>query len=49
MGSCVTHAGWGEGAVQRYDGDQTVLLFGSVGYTTLSVQLVAERNLLGPA
>jgi ATP-dependent DNA helicase RecQ len=49
VGSRVTHAGWGDGVVQRYDGDHMVLLFGSVGYKMLSVELVAERDLLRPA
>jgi ATP-dependent DNA helicase RecQ len=46
VGSTVTHAEWGEGAVQRYDGDQVTVLFESVGYRTLGVELVLERGLL---
>jgi ATP-dependent DNA helicase RecQ len=46
VGSTVTHAEWGEGAVQRYDGDQVTVLFESVGYRTLGVALVQERGLL---
>ena len=45
----VDHEQWGEGVVQRYDSDQIVLLFNSVGYRTLSVALVAERDLLSRA
>jgi ATP-dependent DNA helicase RecQ len=45
-GRPVVHPSWGEGVVQRYDGDQMVVLFDSVGYKTLSVALVAERGLL---
>jgi ATP-dependent DNA helicase RecQ len=46
VGAGVTHVEWGEGVVQRYDGDQVVVLFDSVGYKTLSVELVVERGLL---
>ena len=46
LGSTVTHAEWGEGAVQRYDGGQVTVLFESVGYRTLGVELVLERRLL---
>jgi ATP-dependent DNA helicase RecQ len=46
LGSTVTHADWGEGAVQRYDGDQVVVLFETVGYRTLGLELVLERGLL---
>jgi len=49
VGSSVVHAEWGEGAVQRYDGDRVVVLFESVGYRTLSVELVTERGLLDAA
>jgi ATP-dependent DNA helicase RecQ len=49
VGSRLDHEQWGEGVVQRYDGDQIVLLFDSVGYRTLSVALVAERDLLSRA
>jgi ATP-dependent DNA helicase RecQ len=45
----VEHGEWGEGVVQRYDGDQVVVLFDSVGYKTLSVELVADRGLLRAA
>jgi ATP-dependent DNA helicase RecQ len=49
VGSRVEHEQWGAGVVQRYDGDQIVLLFDSVGYRTLSVELIAERDLLSRA
>jgi ATP-dependent DNA helicase RecQ len=45
----VRHAEWGEGVVQRYDGDHVVVLFETVGYRTLSVELVTERGLLDTA
>jgi len=48
VGAHVRHEEWGEGVVQRYDEDLVVLLFDSVGYKTLSLQLVAERQLLEP-
>src|SRR5919112_234810 len=48
VGGAVAHAEWGEGVVQRYDGDQVVILFDSVGYKTLSVELVTEGDLLEP-
>jgi ATP-dependent DNA helicase RecQ len=46
VGACVQHAEWGEGAVQRYDGDQMTVLFETVGYKTLSLALVVEGDLL---
>jgi ATP-dependent DNA helicase RecQ len=49
VGSRVRHAEWGEGTVQRYDGDAMVVLFEEGGYRTLSVALVEERGLLTPA
>jgi ATP-dependent DNA helicase RecQ len=45
-GRPVLHPDWGEGVVQRYDGDRMVVLFESVGYKTLSVELVVKRELL---
>jgi ATP-dependent DNA helicase RecQ len=45
----VRHAEFGEGVVQHYDGDHVVVLFDSVGYRTLSVELVTERGLLDAA
>src|SRR4051794_12114116 len=49
VGATVRHRDWGEGVVQRYDGDRVVVLFESVGYRTLSVALVTERGLLDAA
>jgi ATP-dependent DNA helicase RecQ len=46
IGACVAHAEWGEGTVQRYDAGQMTVLFDSVGYKTLSVELVVEGDLL---
>jgi hypothetical protein len=41
-----SHGEWGDGVVQRYDGGQVAILFEEVGYKTLSVELVVERDLL---
>ncbi|MEA2494620.1 MAG: ATP-dependent helicase RecQ [Thermoleophilaceae bacterium] len=46
VGARVEHSEWGEGAVQRYDGDQMTVLFDSVGYKTLSIALVVDGGLL---
>jgi ATP-dependent DNA helicase RecQ len=40
---------WGQGTVQRYDGDQVTVLFDEHGYRELFVPLVLERGLLRPA
>jgi ATP-dependent DNA helicase RecQ len=42
----VRHRAWGEGDVQRIDGDQLVVLFDSVGYKTLARDIVRGRGLL---
>jgi ATP-dependent DNA helicase RecQ len=47
-GSRVTHDKWGGGLVQRYEEDQVVVLFDSVGYKKLGLEIVAERGLLAP-
>jgi ATP-dependent DNA helicase RecQ len=46
IASRVAHPEWGEGTVQRYDGDAMVVLFDEAGYRMLSVALVEERGLL---
>ncbi len=46
LGARVSHAEWGEGEVARYEADKMVVLFDSVGYKTLAVDLVRERGLL---
>jgi ATP-dependent DNA helicase RecQ len=48
LGSRVRHAEWGEGVVQRYEGDKMVVLFDRTGYRTLAVGLVLEQGLLEP-
>jgi ATP-dependent DNA helicase RecQ len=42
----VAHEEWGDGLVVRTDADVVTVLFDEVGYKTLSVPLVLERNLL---
>ena len=42
----VAHAEWGNGQVLRYEEDKVVILFDTVGYKTLSVRAIVERNLL---
>jgi ATP-dependent DNA helicase RecQ len=49
VGGGVVHGDWGPGVVQRYDGDHVVVLFDSVGYKTLSIELVIRRGLLRAA
>jgi ATP-dependent DNA helicase RecQ len=46
VGTRVASDRWGEGAVQRYDGDQVTVLFDDHGYRDLLVPLVVERGLL---
>jgi ATP-dependent DNA helicase RecQ len=40
---------WGEGTVQRYDGDQITVLFDEHGYRELYLPVVREHGLLQPA
>jgi ATP-dependent DNA helicase RecQ len=49
VGTRVAHEEWGEGTVERYEGDSMLILFDTGGYRTLSVELVLERGLLEPA
>jgi ATP-dependent DNA helicase RecQ len=46
VGATVNHGEWGQGEVQRYDANRVVVLFESVGYRTLDLELVEEKNLL---
>jgi ATP-dependent DNA helicase RecQ len=48
-GEHVVHDKWGAGVVQRIEQGQIVVLFESVGYKHLDVELVRERGLLVPA
>jgi ATP-dependent DNA helicase RecQ len=49
IGARVRSGRWGDGTVQRYDGDQVTVLFDEHGYRDLLVPLVIERRLLTPA
>src|SRR4051794_10672515 len=46
VGARVVSERWGEGTVQRYDGDQVTVLFDDHGYRDLLVSIVVERRLL---
>ena len=46
VNSQVQHAKWGIGTVMRYEGEKMVVLFDTVGYRTLAIDLVQEENLL---
>jgi ATP-dependent DNA helicase RecQ len=48
VGARVVSDRWGEGTVQRYDGEQVTVLFDDHGYRDLLVPLVVERGLLRP-
>jgi ATP-dependent DNA helicase RecQ len=48
VGARVLSERWGEGTVQRYDGDQLTVLFDGHGYRDLLLSLVVERGLLRP-
>jgi len=45
-GNRVRHEQWGDGTVGQVEDDQITVVFDSVGYKTLSADLVAERGLL---
>lgn len=49
VNSLVAHAKWGGGQVMRCDGAAMVVLFETVGYRTLDVDLVTENGLLTAA
>jgi ATP-dependent DNA helicase RecQ len=48
VGARVVSERWGEGTVQRYDGDQVTVLFDEHGYRELYLPVVTERGLLRP-
>jgi ATP-dependent DNA helicase RecQ len=48
VGTRVVSERWGQGTVQRYDGDHVTVLFDEHGYRELFVPLVLERSLLRP-
>lgn len=49
VGARVEHGAWGEGVVQRYDDGAISVLFDDVGYKTLALEVVVERELLREA
>jgi ATP-dependent DNA helicase RecQ len=49
IGARVVSERWGEGTVQRYDGDQVTVLFDDHGYRELYVPVVRQRGLLRSA
>ena len=48
-GQPVRHSEWGEGAVQRIDGEVLVVRFDAVGYRSMHAPTVVELGLLAPA
>lgn len=46
VGARVISERWGEGTVQRYDGDQVTVLFDEHGYRELYLPVVRQRGLL---
>jgi ATP-dependent DNA helicase RecQ len=48
LNSRVRHWKWGEGLVIRYEGDKMTVLFDTVGYKTLGINVVTEAGLLEP-
>jgi ATP-dependent DNA helicase RecQ len=48
VGTRVVHTEWGEGTVSGRESDQVTVVFDTVGYRTLDVALVLERELLKP-
>ncbi len=46
LNSRVRHKTWGEGLVMHYEGDKIVVMFDTVGYKTLSIEVVTENGLL---
>jgi ATP-dependent DNA helicase RecQ len=49
VSSRVVSERWGEGTVQRYDGDQVTVLFDEHGYRELYMPVVLDHGLLRPA
>ena len=49
VGARVLSGRWGQGTVQRYDGDHVTVLFDEHGYRELFLPLVLKRALLKPA
>jgi ATP-dependent DNA helicase RecQ len=49
VGTRVVSERWGEGTVQRYDGDQVTVLFDEHGYRELYLPVVRDHGLLQAA
>jgi ATP-dependent DNA helicase RecQ len=49
VGDRVAHEEWGEGQVMELEAGRVTVVFDSVGYRTLELELVLERELLKPA
>ena len=49
VGARVVHDEWGAGTIAHREGDQLTVVFDTVGYKTLSAEIVAERGLLEPS
>jgi ATP-dependent DNA helicase RecQ len=49
VGGTVRHRAWGTGTVLGYEDDRMTVLFDSVGYKTLSVGVVRDKELLTSA
>jgi ATP-dependent DNA helicase RecQ len=49
VGERVTHAEWGAGTVSQVEDGQVTVVFDTVGYKTLGIDLVVERGLLAAA
>ena len=48
VGERVEHGEWGQGTVQRVEGDMLTVVFDAVGYKTLATAVVEQRGLLRP-
>jgi ATP-dependent DNA helicase RecQ len=46
VGQRVRHPEWGAGTVGQVEPDQVTVVFDTVGYKTLSLELIVERDLL---
>jgi ATP-dependent DNA helicase RecQ len=49
VGTRVMSERWGQGTIQRYDGDSVTVLFDEHGYRELYLPVVREHTLLRPA
>jgi ATP-dependent DNA helicase RecQ len=49
VGARVAHAEWGLGTIGRREGERLTVVFDTVGYKTLALDLVREKGLLRPA